>query len=240
MPRSLPFFLLSRRALAEALPVGDLERLLEDRREVAAVVGRAGRGLAWDLLGADLVLAPQLDAVEAGLGGGVVDQPLHEVIALGPAGAAIGADEAGVGEHALGGHLHHRRLVEADDVAHDVERRRLRRHRALEAAEVAVAGEPQRQELALGVERELGGLLVVAAVVVGDEAAGALVGPFHRAAELLRGVQDADVFRIDLRLHAERAADVAGQHVHLVGRGLHARRPGRRAGPSRPGCRSAA
>ena len=164
--------------------------------------------------------AAQLDAVDAGLGGGVVDQPLHEVVALGPAGAAIGADEAGVGEHALGRHLHQRRAVEADDVAHDVERRRLRRHGALEAAEIAVAGQPQRQEMAVRVERKLGGLLVVAAVVVGHEAGRALVGPLHRPAERARGMQDADVLRIDLRLHAERAADVAGDHVHLVGRDL--------------------
>ena len=41
---------------------------------------------------------------------------------------------------------------------------------ALEAAEIAEAGEPEREELAVLVEREFGGLLVVAAVVVGDEA----------------------------------------------------------------------
>ena len=144
-------------ALVEALPVGGVQRLLQDRREVAAVVGRAGRGLPGDFALADLVLAAQLDAVEAGLGRGVVDQPLHEVVALGPAGAAIGADEGGVGEHALGRHFHQRRAVEADDVAHDVQRRRLRRHRALEAAEIAEAGEPQREEMAFGVERKLRG-----------------------------------------------------------------------------------
>ena len=221
MPRSLPRLLALALALVEALPVGDFERLLEDRREIAAVVGGAGGGLAGNFALADLVAAAQLDAVDAGLGRGVVDQPLHEIIALGPAGAAVGADEGRVGEHALGGHFHQRRAVEADDVAHDVERRRLRRHGAQEAAEIAVAGQPQRQEMSVGVERELGGLLVVAAVIVGHEARRALVGPFHRPAERARGVQDADIFRIDLRLHAERAADIAGEHVHLVGRHLH-------------------
>ena len=52
-------------ALVEALPVGGLERLLQDRREVAAVIGGAGGGLARDLALADLVLAAKLDAVEA-------------------------------------------------------------------------------------------------------------------------------------------------------------------------------
>ena len=54
--------------------------------------------------------------------------------------------------------------------------------------------------------------------MIGHERAGALVGPFDRTAEQFRGVQDADIFRIDGRLHAERAADIAGQHADLVGR----------------------
>ena len=74
-----------------------------------------------------------------------------------------------------------------------------------------------REELAVLVERELAGRLVVAAVIVGDEAARALVGPFHRAAELARRMQHADIFGKDRRLHAERAADIAGEHAHLVG-----------------------
>ena len=69
-----------------------------------------------------------------------------------------------------------------------------------------------------------------AAVLIGHEAAGALVGPFHRTAKRAGAVQDADVFRIDRGLHAERAADLAGDDAHLVGRraenihqrGLHA------------------
>ena len=74
-----------------------------------------------------------------------------------------------------------------------------------------------RQEGAVGVERELGGDLVVAAVAVGDEAAGALVGPFDRAAERARGMQHADIFRKRRRLHAERAADIAGEDADLLG-----------------------
>src|SRR5262245_37666551 len=55
--------------LVEALPVGGFERFLEDGREVPAVIGRAGGGLVWDLLGTDLVAPPQFDPVDAGLGG---------------------------------------------------------------------------------------------------------------------------------------------------------------------------
>ena len=59
---------------------------------------------------------------------------------------------------------------------------------------------------------------MVAAVVIGDEALEPVGGPFHRPAEPARGVQHADVFRIGRRLHAERAADVAGQHPDLFRR----------------------
>ena len=66
------------------------------------------------------------------------------------------------------------------------------------------------------VERQLGGHLMVAAVAVGDEAARALVGPFDRAAERARRVQDAEIFGIGRLLHAERTADAVGQDAHLV------------------------
>ena len=109
-------------------------------------------------------------------------------------------------------------LVDADRVLHDVQGRHQRRDRAEIGADVAVAGEARGEELALGVERELADEFMVAAVMVGHEALEAVGGPLHRPAELLRGMQDRHVFGIDRRLHAERAADIAGQHVHLVGR----------------------
>ena len=89
----------------------------------------------------------------------------------------------------LGRDLDQRRAVDALRVLHRVERGRHRRHRRQEGADVAEAGDAHREEMAVLVERELGGHLVVAAVVVGDEAAGALVGPLHRAAERARGVR---------------------------------------------------
>ena len=82
------------------------------------------------------------------------------------------------------------------------------------AAHVAVVGDAHRQEGAVGIERELGGEPVIAAVAVGDEAARALVGPLDRTAE--RGVQHADIFRKRRRLHAERAADMTGQDANLL------------------------
>ena len=63
--------------------------------------------------GRDQILAPQLDAVEAELGGGDVDQPLDRVRHLGPAGAAIGLRRHGVGEHRAGAQRRGRNVVGA-------------------------------------------------------------------------------------------------------------------------------
>ncbi len=66
-------------------------------------------------------------------------------------------------------------------------------------------------------KRELGHDVVIAAMAVGDETAGALVGPLHGPAERASGVQQADIFGEDRGLHAERAADLAGQNMHVLG-----------------------
>ena len=51
---------------------------------------------------------------------------------------------------------------------------------------------------------------------VGNEAAGTLVRPFDRSAELARRMHDAEMFGIGRLLHAERAADPVGQNPDLV------------------------
>jgi len=100
-PRSLPRARLFGLARREAVPVGDFQGLVEDRSELTRIVVHAGRRLVGHLRGRDVVAAAQLDAVDARLARGGVDQPLHVVVALGPAGAAIGADRRSVGKHHL-------------------------------------------------------------------------------------------------------------------------------------------
>ena len=236
-PRSLLRARALGLALVEALPVGGGQRLVEHGGELARIVVHARRRLVGHLAGRDVVAPAQLDPVDAHLARRRVDQPLHVVVGLGPAGAAIGADRRGVGEHHLGVHLHRRRRVDVDQVLHRVGGRR---HRRIDVgAGIAGAGEPHGEEAAVLVERQLGDALVVAAVMVAQEALGALVGPLHRPAERLRRQQQRAVLGIDLRLHAERAADIAGQHAHLVGRHARARpaRPPRRPiTPWQPTC----
>ncbi len=199
----------------KALEVGGLDRLPQYARKIAAVIGHAGGGFVGDMAPLDLVAPAQLQPVDVELGGGGVDQPLHVVVAFRPAGAPIGRHVAGIGEHALGRDLDQRRAI---DVLHVLDRVEGRGHRpdiGQEGAHVSEAREPHRQELAVGVERELGRDPVVAAMAVGYEAARALVGPLHRHPERARRMQRADIFGIDRGLHAERAADIAGDDMDL-------------------------
>ena len=111
-----------------------------------------------------------------------------------------------------------RRTIDTGEVLAGVERQRPRRHAGDIGAEIAVAVEADREKFAIGIEREFGVDVLGAALAVGQEAARAFVGPFHRAAERLRRVQDADIFGVVHVLHAERAADIGGQDAHLFGR----------------------
>ncbi len=163
------------------------------------------------------MIAPtQREAVDAELGGGGIDEPFDIVIALRPPGAAIGADRRGVGNDDLRGHFDQRRGIDADDILDGIGRDRQRRIE--EGARIAIAAQAHGEEPPAFIERQLGRSRVVAAMVVGEEALGALVGPFDRSTDGTGGVQHADIFRVDDRLHAERAADIAGEHVHLRGR----------------------
>ena len=203
-------------AAPETLGVGGLERMLEHARKIAAVVVAPRCHLARQLARPDLVAPAQFQPIDPHLDGGGVDQALHVVVAFRPAGAAIGGDVRGVGEHALGRNLDQRRAIDALHVLDGIERRRHRRDLRKKAAHVAVVGDAHRQEGAVGIERKLGGELVISPVAVGHEAARALVGPFDRTAERARRMQHADIFRKRRRLHAERAADMAGQDANLL------------------------
>src|ERR1043165_4528838 len=119
--------------------VGCGDGLFEYRSEVAAVVGHGRGGLVGNLLGAHVVAPAQLEAVDAHLGGGLVDEPLHVVVRFRASGAAVGAHRRGVGDHRLGGHLEGRHAVDARDVAHHVHGRRLRRDRADVRADIAMS-----------------------------------------------------------------------------------------------------
>ena len=137
-------------AFGEIGVIGDLERLVEHALEIAAVIGDAGGGRERHLRRLDEIALAQRQPVDAHLVGGAIDQPLHEVVGLGASGAAIGAHQRGVGQHGLDVDGHQRRAIDAGEVLADVERQRARRDAGDVGAEIAVARDLDREELAFG------------------------------------------------------------------------------------------
>ncbi len=92
-----------------------------------------------------------------------------------------------------------------------------RPERRQKCSHIGKTREPHREKRAVGGERELGSDVVSAAVAVGDEASRSLIGPFDRPPERPRRMQEANVLGKHHRLHAERAADLAGQDADGLG-----------------------
>ena len=103
------------------MPVGKLQRLVENGGEITRIIRRARRRLVGNLLGLDMVAAAQINGINPHLARGGVDQPLHIVIAFRTPGAAIGRHRHGVGEHAARADLHQRRAIARVHVLHDIE-----------------------------------------------------------------------------------------------------------------------
>ena len=74
----------------------------------------------------------------------------------------------------------------------------------------------ERGDDAVLVDADLGLDAVVAGVDVGDEALDAVGDEFHRPLEQLRQRHRRHLVGISVHLDAERAADVLGQHAHLM------------------------
>ena len=96
------FALLPGRLLAHGKTgiVGRDQRALEHRGKIAAVVSIAEGGGVGNFLRRNQIAPAQLSRIDAGLVGGGVDQPLHQIAGLGPPGAAIGPGRQGIAEHA--------------------------------------------------------------------------------------------------------------------------------------------
>ncbi len=208
-------------ASLEAFVVGERQALVEHGGEFAGVVSGADGGLVRERLRTDQVLAAQPDRVDAGDARGLVHHALEAVARLRAARAAIRRGDDGVGEHALRLRVDQLDVVHAGQAAHHVERADVGADRADIRAHRAEVADAQRQELALFVERQLHVAVGIACVVVGEEGLGAARHPVDRAAGLLRGVEDRDVFGVGAGLEAERAADLFGGDADLVVADLH-------------------
>ena len=196
-------------ASGEAGVIGGGEDVVDVGGETAAIDRRAQCLGVGELR--DQVAAAQFDRIEAALAGGVVDQALDQIVRFRLAGAAIGIDRHGVGERRA--HIHEDRR---DDVAAAHRRGRGVGGTARSAArhvgaEIGDGADVQREEVALGIQRQPGAADIVAALRGGDEILGAALDPFHRPAQFARGPEQHDPFGIQRVLDAEAAADI-GRH----------------------------
>ena len=162
----------------------------------------------------DPVALADLEGVHADLGGQLVHQPLDGVRRLGPAGAAVGVGQGGVGEHrlaleAVGGELVDR--VEHEGAEH--------RHAAADdgdvGAEVGVEVHLEAGDLAVLVGGQGERLHLVAAVVGRHQALAAGLGVLHRLGQPAGHRPRDPLLRRGLQLAAETTTDVGGDDPDL-------------------------
>ena len=170
MPRSRPVRAACFRRCAKPSIIGHVQRAREDFGKIAAVVGRPDRRLVGHGRDGDEIAPADLGAIDRKLGCGAIGEAFEHVAGFGPAGAAISVGRQRIGEHA--GHLHENRGRPIDagkqravDRARDggAEGRDI-------GAEIGQRLDPQREEMAIAVERKLSARQVIAALIVGDEA----------------------------------------------------------------------
>ncbi len=204
----------------EAGPIGALQGLLHGLLEIAGIDHHADPVGVGQLIRADEIAAADLVAAEAEGKRALVEQPLHLVRDLRPAGAAIGADRHGVGEGNAHRQLQGRDVV---DRAGDARPGGGRHPRAVVAeigADIGDVLDAHAEDPAVGIERHLAMGDMVAAVHVGEECLLPVGTPFDRPAEALRGPRDQHRFRIELAAQAEAAADIGRDDAHLLFRHL--------------------
>ena len=163
--QALPLARLGAAAL-EARPVAERHGAIHHHAIGAVVVGDALRVLVGKRRRRNEIALAQRDAIETVLLRGFVDQPLDDVDHFRPAGAAIrrgahGGREDGTRADVRDGNAIARRRQ--SDALHQ------RHVRAAVRADIAEIVGAQRQEAAVGVERELGGHRQIAAHIVADE-----------------------------------------------------------------------
>ena len=143
------------------------QAVLQVLAEVAAVIGVDQRRLVGHRSGRDHVAPAQLRAIDAELARGEIDHGLDHVGGLGPAGAAIGTGQHGVGEDRGDFGMDRGDHIGAREHADIVGGRAGIAVGIVVGADVGVVAHRKSEEASLVVEGELGIGDVVAAVLVG-------------------------------------------------------------------------
>ncbi len=215
MPRIFPAAFDCCSRSVERFPSRAFDGLVHVAFELADIVepvrlGAVGKLLRTDEIAAADFLRRQAEVARAG-----IDQLFEQECRLGPAGAAISIDRAGIRVDARDRHIERLDVIDAGRHGGPDVRNEGAVLRNI-SAEVGDQLDAQAEEAAIGIHRHLGGHDVVAALRVGEEMLGAVARPFDRLAEPLRGFQHQRMLAIDETFGAEPAADVGRDHAKLL------------------------
>ena len=150
----MPRFRASALRVVEAFPVRKLDCEIHVLFELAAVVSEGKPGLEWHGGRRDVVSSSQLGRIDPHLGGGQIDHALDHKGRFRAAIAAIGPHRICVAEYGGDVDVDDRRPINAGErpgIEHECG------HRVLQVgADGSDRLYPQREEMALAIERKLG------------------------------------------------------------------------------------
>ena len=191
---------------------GAVERLHEAPR-----IDDASRGVGVrQILIAEQHPPAELDRVDPELTADLVDEGLQGEVRLRLPEATVGAGRRLVRHDLRDRALGHRDPIRTGDLARRHEGRVDPGHEDLARTHVVDQVTPQRGDRPVVAHGgfELHGLL--ASLTAGHEMLATILDPPHRPPQLHREPRDEDLFRVDVRLHPEAAADVGGDHVDIA------------------------
>src|SRR5262245_48233621 len=102
----LPVFLRSRAPFGAAGPVSDLQALIQDLRELSAVVNDTGGRHVWYRRRLYQVASADFGRIDSDLYRCFINEPFHKVVRFGAAGATIGSHCRSVGEYRPRSQIH--------------------------------------------------------------------------------------------------------------------------------------
>src|SRR5262249_4668656 len=153
------------------------------------------------------IAPPELDAVDAEVASGHVEQALTKKVGLKAARSAIGADRRLVGEIKRHAHVDIGRAVWPGQDLRSVAGAG-RPVGAQVGAHIRLGMAAQRQDRALAAAGDFEGAGNVAGMIRRDEVLAPVLDPLHRTADNSRRERYQKILRIEFTAHAETAADI--------------------------------
>ena len=199
---------------AQRVVVGSFEGSVHAGFVGAGVVPHAGLGLEREPLGRQEVLPAHLDGVHPDLRGEHIDGALDGRGGLRTAGAPERADGGRIGQHRHGAEAERGDVVAAGQHRLDVAGQR----RSGVAVRAGVLDHPylERGDVSVGSPADAAVLDLPAPVHQADHVVAPGRHPHHRPPEPIRQPAQQGLLGMGAGLRAEAAADVAGEHAHLV------------------------